>query len=422
MKYLLLLLLAASAFAQTPRKLTLQEAEALAVQQHPQIAGAHLQTQAAGQVIRETRSAYYPQLSASATAVGALDNSRIAAGFLNAPNVLNRAAAGVALQQLVTDFGRTSHLVESSKLHEQSQESGEITARASVLLDVDRAYFRALRAQAVVKTAEETVTSRQLVVDQVTALFQSALKSQLDVSFASVNLSDAKLLLSTAQNEVQEAFTDLSNALGLSGPQTFELAEAVVAAAPEPDASGLIQQALQQRPELSGLRLDRDSALQFAQAERALVRPVVSGAAAAGGVPAHDSNLQGRYAAAGINVTIPVFNGSLFAARRSEAELRAQAATERLRDAENRVAHDVNVAWLNTANAYQRIGLTDQLLAQANLALDLAQSRYDLGLSSIVELGQAQLNKTSAEIQNLTSRYDFQIQSAILKFDTGLLR
>ena len=422
MKYFSLLLLAASAFAQAPRKLTLQEAEALAVQQHPQIAGAHLQTQAAGQVIRETRSAYYPQLSASATAVGALDNSRIAAGFLNAPNVLNRAAAGVALQQLVTDFGRTSHLVESSKLHEQSQESGEITARASVLLDVDRAYFRALRAQALVKTAEETVTSRQLVVDQVTALFQSALKSQLDVSFASVNLSDAKLLLSTAQNEVQEAFTDLSNALGLSGPQTFELAEAVVAAAPEPDASGLIQQALQQRPELSGLRLDRDSALQFAQAERALVRPVVSGAAAAGGVPAHDSNLQGRYAAAGINVTIPVFNGSLFAARRSEAELRAQAATERLRDAENRVAHDVNVAWLNTANAYQRIGLTDQLLAQANLALDLAQSRYDLGLSSIVELGQAQLNKTSAEIQNLTSRYDFQIQSAILKFDTGLLR
>lgn len=422
MRHVWLVLLAATAFAQAPRKLTLEEAEALAVQQHPQIAGARLQTQAAGQVIRETRSPYYPQLSASATAVGAVDNSRIAAGFLNAPNVLNRAAAGVALQQLITDFGRTSHLVKSSELREQSQEAGEITTRASVLLDVDRAYFRALRAQALVKTAEETVTARQLVVDQVTALFQSALKSQLDVSFASVNLSDAKLLLSTARNEVQEAFTDLSNALGMPGPQTFDLAEAVVAATPETDASGLIQQALQQRPELSGLRLDRDSALQFAQAERALVRPVVSGAAAAGGVPAHDSNLHGRYAAAGINVTIPVFNGSLFTARRREAELRAQAATERVREAENRVAHDVNVAWINTNNAYQRIGLTDQLLAQANLALELATSRYDLGLGSIVELGQAQLNKTGAEIQNLTSRYDFQIQSAILKFHTGLLR
>lgn len=414
--------LALPTFAQAPRKLTLQEAEALAVQQHPLIAGAKLDTQAAGQAIREARSPLYPQLSASATAVGAVDNSRIAAGFLNAPNVLNRAAAGVALQQLVTDFGRTGHLVESSKLREQSQEAGEVATRATVLLNVDRAYFRALRAQAVVRTAQETVTARQLVVDQVTALAQSALKSQLDVSFASVNLSDAKLLLSTAQNEVQEAFTDLSNALGIAQPETFDLAEATVASAPEPDASSLIQEALQQRPDLAGLRLDRDASLQFAQAESALMHPVVSGSAAAGGVPAHDTNLHGRYAAAGINVTIPVFNGSLFAARRTEADLRAQAATERLRDAENRVARDVNVAWLDASNAFQRIGLTDQLLTEANLAMDLAQSRYDLGLSSIVELGQAQLNKTSAEIQNLTSRYDFQIQSAVLKFQVGLLR
>jgi outer membrane protein len=422
MKWIALILAVAPAFAQTPRQLTLQEAEALAVQQHPLIAGARLATQAAGQVIREAKSPLYPQLSASATAVGAVDNSRIAAGFLNAPNVLNRVAAGASLQQLVTDFGRTGHLVESSKLREQSQETGEVATRASVLLDVDRAYFRALRAQGLVKTAEETVTARQLVVDQVTALARSALKSQLDVSFANVNLSDAKLLLSTSQNEVQEAFTDLSNALGFAQPQIFDLAEATVATAPEMDASSLIQQALQQRPDLAGLRLDRDASLQFAQAERALARPVVSGAAAAGGVPAHDDNLHGRYAAAGINVTVPVFNGSLFKARRTEADLRAQAASERLRDAQNRVAHDVNVAWINSSNAFQRIGLTDQLLAQANLALDLAQSRYDLGLGSIVELGQAQLNKTSAEIQNLTSRYDFQIQSAVLKFQVGLLR
>jgi outer membrane protein len=422
MRFIAFVMLALPMFAQTPRKMTLEEAEALAVQQHPQIAVARLATQTAGQVIRETRAPLYPQLSASATAVGAVDNSRIAAGFLNAPNVLNRVAAGASLQQMVTDFGRTGHLVESSKLREQSQEAGEIAARAAVLLEVDRAYFRALRAQGLVKTAQETVASRQLVVDQTTALAQSALKSQLDVSFASVNLSDAKLLLSTAQNEVQEAFTDLSNALGLAQPETFDLAEAVVASAPEVDATGLIQQALQQRPDLAGLRLDRDAALQFAQAERALARPVVSGAAAGGGVPAHDENLHGRYAAAGINVTIPVFNGSLFAARRSEAELRSQAAAERLREAQNRAAHDVSVAWLNASNAFQRIALTDQLLAQANLALDLAQSRYDLGLSSIVELGQAQLNKTSAEIQNLTSRYDFQIQSAVLKFQVGMLR
>jgi outer membrane protein len=56
------------------------------------------------------------------------------------------------------------------------------------------------------------------------------------------------------------------------------------------------------------------------------------------------------------------------------------------------------------------------------MALDLAQGRYDLGLSSIVELTQAQLSQTSAEIQNLTSRYDYQAEFSALRYQAGLLR
>ena len=85
-------------------------------------------------------------------------------------------------------------------------------------------------------------------------------------------------------------------------------------------------------------------------------------------------------------------------ARRSEAELRAQAAGQNLRDLENRVARDIQIAWLNAGNALERLSLTAQLLEQASLAMDLAQSRYDLGLSSIVALSQAQVE------QNLRDR------------------
>jgi len=379
-------------------------------------------TQAAAEVTREARSPLYPQLSGALTGVGTIDNSRIAAGFLNAGSLLNRAAAGVAFQQLVTDSGRTRHLIDSSRLREQSQAQGETATRTAILLEVDRAYYRSLRAQALEKVSAETVKARQVVVDQVMALAQSNLKSQLDVSFASVNLADARLLAATAQNEVREAFADLSNAIGFPDPRSFELSEPPAAAPPDPDASSLIRQALSERPDLAGLRLERDAALQFSLAEKALSRPTVSVAAVGGGVPAHDDKMSGRYGAVGINVNIPVFNGSLFGARRAEAELRAQAVAQRLRDAESGVARDVQVAWLNSNNAFQKISLTEQLLTQANLALDLAQARYDLGLSSIVELSQAQLNKTSAEIQNLTSRYEFQAETSVLRYEIGLLR
>src|SRR5262249_54985581 len=73
-------------------------------------------------------------------------------------------------------------------------------------------------------------------------------------------------------------------------------------------------------------------------------------------------------------------------------------------------------------NAFQRIDVTAQFLRQATLALDLAQGRYNLGLASIVELTQAQLNVTQAEIENLSAKYDYQTQNAALQYSAGLLR
>jgi outer membrane protein len=117
-----------------------------------------------------------------------------------------------------------------------------------------------------------------------------------------------------------------------------------------------------------------------------------------------------------------VFNGGLYSARKGEANYRAQVADDALHDLEDRVARDVTLAWVQVRTGYQRVDLTRQLLAQATDALDLAQQRYNLGLSSIVELTQAQLNKTEAEIADATARYDYQAKTAALRFQTGSLR
>ena len=95
---------------------------------------------------------------------------------------------------------------------------------------------------------------------------------------------------------------------------------------------------------------------------------------------------------------------------------------QRLRDAQERIARDVRVAWASAMNAFQRIDVTAQFLRQATLALDLAQGRYNLGLASIVELTQAQLNVTPAEIENLSAKYDYQTQNAALQYSAGSLR
>jgi outer membrane protein len=239
------------------------------------------------------------------------------------------------------------------------------------------------------------------------------------VSFANVDLAQAQLLLIQAQNDLQASFAQLSTALGYSDQRGFTLTEEPTPSAPPTDLMTLIQQAMMNRPELISQRLELSSQQSFATAERDLWFPTISAIGAAGLTPVHDSNLQPRYAAGGFNVSIPIFNGHLFGALRDEATAQANAQAQFLRDLQNRIVRDVQTAWLNANSGFQRLAITQQLLSEAQQALDLAQARYKLGLSSIVELSQAQLNFTQAEIAQASAKYDYQTQLSVLNFQVG---
>jgi outer membrane protein len=412
-------LLAIPCTAQDTQKLSLADAEKIAIQNHPQIQAAGYLAMAAQAQVTQARSAYYPQAVGSLTGVEAEHDSRIAAGGLNNPIIYDRYSNGVTVAQLVTDFGRTHELVKSSSLHAQAQKENVSTSRADVLMNVDRAYFSVLRAQAVLKVAEETVKNRQLVSDQITELEKNKLKSGLDVSFANVDLAQAQLLLIQAQNGVEASYADLSTALGYADQRVFTLAEEPAPAAVSPNLSDLISQAMQNRPELISRRLDVSSAQSYASAERDLWFPTISAVGAAGLTPYREDPLGSRYAAAGFNVNIPLFNGHEFGALRSEANAQARAQQQYLRDLQNNIVREVRKAWLDANAAFQRLSVTDQLLKEATQALDLAQQRYKLGLSSIIELSQAQLNMTQAQITQASATYDYETAVSALNYEIG---
>lgn len=399
--------------------LTLPEAESMALRKNPRVAQAQYEAKAYDEVTREFRSAYLPTLQGDFTTVGADSGSRLAAGGLNNPVVYSRAAAGLSVSQLLTDFGRTSSLVDSAALTARAREQAVQSTRAEVVLRTQAAYLAVLRTRSLLAVAQETVSSRQLIADQVSALFQNKLKSSLDLSFANVNLADARLMLSSAQNNVRSAEAQLARLLVLPPETRFSLEDPHLPEQLPADSAALIQEALAQRPDLLQSRLAVQSSQKFAQAERDLARPTVGMIGTAGYVPAADGPVSGTYGAIGLNVRVPIFNGGLFRARRLEAESRSAAAQSAVRDLELQISRDVRVAWLNSSNAREQVSLTQQLLDQARLALDLAQTRYRLGLSSIVELSQSQLQYTSAEIAHAGAQFDFDAQLSILNYQIG---
>src|SRR5438876_7575983 len=128
---------AGAAAAQDVQRLSLKEAEDRAVQNHPLIRAGEYAALAAGETVRQIKSAYFPAVFGSLTGAQAQDGSRIAAGGLNNPTILDRFAYGFSASQMLTDFGRTSSLAASAALRVDSQQQDVAERRADVLLQVD---------------------------------------------------------------------------------------------------------------------------------------------------------------------------------------------------------------------------------------------------------------------------------------------
>ncbi len=402
--------------------LTLAQAEAIAIAHQPMILAARARARAASERTSEQRAGFMPTLNFNSTGVLVADSgTATAAGALTTSSISDRFAYGGTLVQLVTDFGHTSALVSSARASAQAANDQAILTGAQIRLNVRDAYFQVLGAEAVLRAAQEAQANRQLILKQVTALAQSQLRSTLDVNFAGVLESQAELAVVKAQAAVEEQRARLATAMGEDQPISAPLTQEPLPQPLPPTPQGLLTEALQDRADLNEARANQLAAEKFATAEKRLSYPSLNVIGAAGQIPYRDHTLQGDYAAAGFNLDIPVFNGGLFAAQRREA---AQNAAARERDVQQtalEVNEQVRDSWYEAQAAFRSLAVTQRLVAQSREALRLAQARYNAGLGSIVELNEAQLNETSAEISAADATYTYLSRRAALDYAVGLL-
>jgi outer membrane protein len=399
--------------------LTLADAEARALKNEPRLLAERFRAQAENKRVIESRSGYFPQVFGNLTAVDANGDSAVAAGALTTSSISTRAAGGASLVQMITDFGHTSNLVQSARLRAKAAGQDEESIRQSVLMQVQDAYFAAQAAESVQKTAQAVLEFRRVTLRQLTALAQSQLRSTLDVQFAQVMVSEAELAVVRAESNVQKTQAQLAASMGEEENSNYILAEESLPPSPDADPAGYINEAIGNRPDLKALRLQSESATDQARAERDLNYPTVNALATGGEVPIHDSTIHHDYGAAGININIPIFNGGLYTARAAAARLEAKAADKDASLREVEIVRDVRMTWADARDAYLQIDVTQRLVDQTNVAMRLAQARYDAGLGSIVELNQAELNQTSALITAASARFDYLRSMAAFRFALG---
>jgi outer membrane protein len=394
---------------------------------NPRITASHLLALAAGQVTRETRSGELPQISAALTAEKAEDGSRIGAGALTDSRLYTHAGTGGSLSELITDFGHTRDLVATNKLQQKAQGQTALATEQDVLLATDQAFYRLLNAQSLLEVAKATVAARGDVQNLTSALTKSALKSDLDLNIASADLSQSQLLELDAESEVASASATVAALLAAPADRLYRAVEDPDGAPPpppSPDSSAAINASAQaQRPDLRALRLNAAADQMFATAQQLQHLPTISAMAVGGFTPITPDGVFAPhwFAAGGVNLSLPLFTGFRIDAQAKEARLREKAVEKQAQDLSDTIARDVRVAVLNAQTAFRRIGVADQFRRQTAQALALAQTRYELGLSSIVELSQAQLQSTQAAVTAVNARYDYLLSLRSLDYARGQL-
>ena len=381
-------------------KLTLEGARELALKGHPAIAAQEFQAQASRESGRQLRAGLGPQFTAGVTGSVADEFSRFVFAGVSSPALFSRFGGGVQMTQMIHDFGRAKEGIQAAKLRADGQREGVKASRLQVILALDRAYYGVLSAK-----AREELAARNL------QLLRNLPERAEDSNAASLRVMEAEFQLVKAANDRKGVEAELVEAIGLKGESELDLADGSAAGQLPETLELVIQQAMQERPELRQLSLELEASAHQMEAERKASRPTISAMAVGGLIPATTFPTFNHYGSASVSISIPIWNGRLFESRQNEAALRMRAVEKVKADQENQISRQLRLSYLSAKTAFERMKFTRAVVQEARTRTEHA--------SAGAEALEARLNESAAGIEHLIAGYEYLLSISALRWQSG---
>jgi outer membrane protein len=392
--------------------LTLQKCIDTALKNHPSIIAATGTVRQSESKIGQARSGYYPQLSLQSgySRVGPPSSSLRSDPYNSYSNSLN-------LNQTLFDFGKTSASVDIQSLSKQSAEADAQDVTASVILAVKEAYYSFLKARMSETVAVETVNQFRQHFDIAQAFFETGKSSKIDVTSAEVNLSNARIQSISAQNALRIARANLNRSMGLTGVNEYDVQEAFQLEQADMSLETALALAYENRPDILSTRLKKNALEKNVELNKKGYLPVLSGNAGYG-YAGNDTSMDPSWNI-GVTLNFPVFTGlsTKYTVQESLASLDIARANEDL--LRQKIHLEVQSAWLNRKEAFERISAGKTIVRQAEETLELARGRYATGVGSSIEITDAMIKLNNAKMTYISALSDFSVSQAGLEKAIG---
>jgi outer membrane protein len=398
------------------RVLALAEAIATAREKQPQIHQAIAATQAGVARADEALSALLPQVSGTgyyerttanyALRPGALPQGVGTGGSAESWQTFNYFNLGVSASQLLYDFGQARNKWRSARASASSLRDSEKTTLSVVLFGVRTAFFQARAAKELVVVASETLSNQKKHMTQTEGFVEVGTQAQIALAQSRTDLANARVQFISAENGYETARAQLNQAMGVEGTIDYDVSDEHQPAIEGEDATTdvLLSEAVKNRPELSAL-------MNQVAAQELTVRSLEGNYAPTLGLSATYSETGIQFsnltwnAAALLNLSVPIFLGGLTPAQIRESRANVDVSRAQLDLERQQVRLEVEQARLAVRAAKSVVDAAAEALVNARDLLNLAEGRYETGVGSIIELGDAQIALTAAGQQSVQAEY-----------------
>jgi outer membrane protein len=274
-----------------------------------------------------------------------------------------------------------------------------------IAYQVARAYLATQKAGADVETAEANVELAKVLGDLAESQKRAGTGTGIEVTRASVQLANERQRLLVAQNQHRASRFQLLRVIGLPQDTPVQLTAALSrepVETPTPDEA--IQLSARERADLKAQRQREAAARVTASATRLERAPslLALGDYGASGISIGQSRAT---RAVGVSLRIPVFDGGRRDARRAESESQYRAEQARTRDLEQQTALDVRVALDSLRSADEQVKVAEDGLHLAENELEQARRRYGAGVTTSVEVTDAQTRLARARDNRTNALY-----------------
>ena len=393
--------------------LSLQQCTALAIVAHPDIAAAVADLEASQAALTQARAGLFPSVELSA------DYSVVkqAARQVQTGGQVITVSGGEFTDQnqratLSYTFWRTGRdqPIAQARRYLEAAEASRRDAERRLEYTVAQAFFNVLAARRLADVAREQVASWQEHLNMVQAQIDAGSAAPVDVHTVRADLAQARLSQIQADNSVASSQAQLRASLGSVG-------EAVQVQADFAPPSGMLlldeaqQLALAHRPDLQQLAANLAATKLAVRVAQLGTQPSFSfsGQAEYGRYSGFLADSWGLFG----QVTYPLFDGHLTQSRVRQAKANLTAQGAGLASVRNSVLVEVETQWLAIREAAERIAASQEGVAEARTALDVARGRYP-DLAIILEVTDAQLQLNTAEVNAVQALYDYHVADAAL--------